>query len=542
MRKGLISSLVVASIVAASSAQAASTPDSNAELRAQIRKINTETAQLEQEVKALRAELKQRDKLASKPSPQIPSRVPARVLVKTQPRTQTSTTVPAPTSTKIGNVETAGFKQDPLRQLHYANTVMTSPFIGIRTTYLPFDLLYWQPTMNEDLLLLTERQKLQTLMKQHQLPFDRPLLEISGAVETQAYGSYGFNVPSTDQGINLSNVELAINAAVSEWATGYATFNFNNAPVSSGSRQPRGVIYVNRAFLTIGNLNVTPFYFTFGEMYPPYGRYSTGMISTPLTESVARIRSATALLGYYKDNLDLSVFAYSGNEVSTSGHADMQGGLQLGYVADLQHQNHFGFGVSAVSNIADSQGIQNNGISPFPAGSGGAPNQTNFSGFEVNSQFGTSTTSNTLAHRVPAVDANAKLDWGNLTYIAEYVAAVDTFATSNMTFNNSGAEPQAVHAEIDYNTQLWSFPFIFGAAYGHSFQSLALNLPEQSFSAFINASFWKDTLAALEYRYDIDYSSTDRATGAGVPAGTGPGLSGTGRGRNSIIAQLGVYF
>ncbi len=36
-------------------------------------------------------------------------------------------------------------------------------------------------------------------------------------------------------------------------------------------------------------------------MYLPYGRYSSNMITAPLTLSLGRINDRAALLGYYKD-------------------------------------------------------------------------------------------------------------------------------------------------------------------------------------------------------------------------------------------------
>lgn len=508
MKKTLVSSFIAASALV-SIAQAATT---NADLQAQISKINAQTKRLQAQVRALQAQLDQRGR----------------------------------SKTASGKKSQNGDWRSPVPsngalRYHEMQTVVTSPFIGLKTDYMPLDLLYWEPSMNQDLLLLQQRQQLQNLLKAHKIPFDRPILELSGAVESQLYGAWGFNVPPGDKGINLSNVEIMMNAAVSRWATAYATFNFNNAPVSSGSRQPRGIVYVNRAFLTIGNLNASPFYFTFGEYYPPFGRYSSGMITTPLTSSLGKIRSATALLGYFNNGFNVNAFMYNGNQVSPSGHAMMQFGGHLGYNEQFRKKKSIDVDVSAVSNVADSLGMQNNGVSPFPPGSGGGTAQTNFSGFGVNTRA-TGVTANTLAHRVPGIDASATLGWGAMSYIIEYTAAAESFAAADMTFNGAGAKPQAVHAEIDYNTRLWNRPFIFGAAYGHSWEALALNIPQDSYSAFVSFSVWKDTLEAIEFRHDDDYGSGDRATGGGVPAGIGPGLSGTGRGRNSVIAQIGVYF
>ena len=55
---------------------------------------------------------------------------------------------------------------------------------------------------------------------------------------------------------------------------------------------------------------------------------------------------------------------------------------------------------------------------------------------------------------------------------------------------------------------------------------------------FASTSLWRETSESIEYRHDTDYSTADVATGRAATAN----IVGTGRGRNSVTLQLGVYF
>ena len=151
----------------------------------------------------------------------------------------------------------------------------------------------------------------------------------------------------------------------------------------------------------------------------------------------------------------------------------------------------------------------------------------------------TTLNNNNLVHNVDAIDAHGKLTYGGFTIIGEYLTAMRRFATMDMTFGRNGAEPSALHAEIDY-----TLPFeikretVIGFAYGETWEALALNLPKNSYTTFISTSLLRDTVESLEYRHDTDYAATDVASGRGASTP----IRGTGKDRNSVIAQVGVYF
>lgn len=408
-------------------------------------------------------------------------------------------------------------------------TVTTSPFVGRHSSYTPSDLLEQTSTMNEDLRLLKTKQALLNNLNAHGYSLDRALVQVSGGIEGQLYSTGGFGVSPTD-GVNLSTAELDINALASTWASAFMSLSYNGSPISSGNREPNSTIYLKRGFATIGNLNVSPIYGSIGLMYVPFGRYSSGMLSTPLTLSMGRIRTEAAVLGASFDNgLFGSVYGFSGSQTSGGSPVFKQGGVNVGLKRSFAGtEGAYTVGAGWVSNIADAQGQQNTGLG----------SATMFSGFAV------APATNAITHRVGGIDVNAKLHYSAFTMMAEYLGAIRHYSATDMSFYQAGAtatgaEPRAMHIELNY-----TLPFCqkrgtnVGVAYGHTWEALALNLPETSYTAYLSTSLLKDTLETIEYRHDVDYGTSDRASGLNA---TTP-ISGTGRTRNSVIAQVGVYF
>ena len=408
-------------------------------------------------------------------------------------------------------------------------TVTTTPFLGRQTDYDGQDLLYNLSSNNEDLRLLKQKQYLANQMAAQGYQLDRPILQLSGAVAGQGFSASGFNT-GTNNGINLAGAELDMNAIASSWATGFMSMDFNGSPISTGNREPNSTIYLGRGFATIGNLNRFPVYFTAGLMYVPFGRYANGMVTTPLTMSLAKIRTPAALLGFSLDNgLHGSVFGYSGSQTSGGQPVFKQGGADVGYKHQLNQQDAFSVGAGWVSNIADSQGQQSTGLSTATG---------QFGGFGVTTP--TSTNNNLLVHAVDGVDGHATVSVGPVSLIGEYIGAAERFNIADMTYNGVGAKPQAAHVEADYLLPFFAkkYDTTLGAAYGHTWQALALNLPQNSYSLFLNTSIWRETGESIEFRHDTDYATSAAALGRGATTA----IAGTGRARNSVTGQVGVYF
>lgn len=414
-------------------------------------------------------------------------------------------------------------------------TVSTSPYVAQETAYDASDIWSQQSTMNEDLYILQYKQILQNKLQAVGVSLDqRPIVEISGAVVGTAVQTFSnFSDPRNSGDINLSTAELDINAMASKWANAFMSLEYDSSPPQTGSRVTNSRLYLSRGFVTIGDLDKSPFYFTAGQMYLPFGRYYSYMITTPLTLSLARINDRTALVGYSANGLYVEGFLYPGIDSNASDTVFHDGGANAGYKFIFNPNMNLNLGGGVISDITDSQGMAYTGA-----------NAPQFPGF---TDFAGASSTYPFAHTVGGGDVHGEFGFWNNTLVAEYVAATSKFSTQDMTFNGDGAQPQALHVEFVHNFFIANRPSIAGLAYGHSWQALGLNLPQNSYAAYLLSSIWKNTIAEIEYRHDDDYSSNNVSTAVNNPvnANSFDGSftnTGTGKSRDMLTLQLGVYF
>ncbi len=440
---------------------------------------------------------------------------------------------------------TSGDVQQKIHQaaINYINgiTVLTSPILGLKSAWMPTDLLYTVPSMNEDLRLLQDRQGFQAVLKSLGSSLDmRPLLVVSGGVEgTTVYTSSYVNANSLS--VNLSTSEIDLWPIMSSWASGYFSIDFDSSPPQTGTRVANSRLFLSRGFLTIGNLDVVPLYVTVGQMYIPFGRYASAMITTPLTMSMARSDVRTLLLGYYHQGLYAEGYVFNGNRESGGDRFILQSGANIGYKNKRLSVGAIDFGVGFTSNIADSQGMQNNALA-----SGGAIRgpSLQFAGF-ARTFLANSVDSDNLKHNVGALDFHLEYTVGKNAILLEFITATRQFDPGDLLMNGHGASPKAMHIEYDYNTKYGRFPITYGLAFGRTWQALALNLPKYSYFATIGTSPWKDTQLAIEYRHDSNYARNANVGGGGngnvanlLPVPT----ANVGGSRDLVTILLGVYF
>lgn len=534
-------SLVSVSLLALSNVAVADAP-SNTELQSEIQAIMAHDQRLQQEVHTLKTQLqakKNKTQNHQYSAKQQKATAQSSAATATTPAAHTAP-VALPSSSSPASTGHPGWST----RFGHALTITTSPLTGDTMAGDASDILEQMSSKNQQLTLLQQQAAFLNYLSAEGSPLTRPVIELSGGLEGQLYDVNGFNISSNPNGINLTTAQLDVNAIVSSWASGFMALQYNNAPISQGNRMPTGNVYVDRGFMTLGNLNRFPIYFSGGLMYVPFGRYSSMMLTDPLTQSLGQTRSPTALIGYSQYNIYASVYGYSGEQTSGGDPVIKQGGTDVGYKYLFGTNQSYSFdnGVGVISNIADSQGLQ----------STGNPSASEFQGFgETNGGD-----ANYLMYRVPAIDAHSTLSIGNWTVLGEFISTLGSFNQQDLAYGSdvngnvtiSGAAPKALHTEIDYSWHEFSKPINFGIDYDHSWQALGAYLPEQSFTGDISMSLIRNTLLTFEYRRDDDYSSNAVANGGNSypPSGSTPftanDFNGTGQGRNTYLAQLGVYF
>lgn len=400
--------------------------------------------------------------------------------------------------------------------------VVTSPYVGIRATYDSNDLLVNLPSVNEDFKLLQQRQAINDFTKAHNMKApDRPVMNLSGLVEGQGLWNRDFTGGAKTD-VNLSRAELQILGDVNRWVTGFIVMSYDNDDTASGARVTNSRIYLNRGFITVGNFNESPVYGTLGQIYVPFGAYSNFMVTTPLTQSLARTKERAVVVGYNQDSLGLygAAFGYRGDTYVSDRNEIINGwGLNLGYGITCQDVR-LDFGAGYINNIAESEGMQDTGGGTFAG-------------------FGKPTADEQFRHFVPAVDLRGALKYDTYDLVAEYIGATRGFdQDSDMMFNGHGATPQALDVEANYNFRMMDKLTSVAVGYGRTWEALAINLPKHSAFAKFGVALWRSTIESIEYRHDWNYGRGDTASGGNDAAFSTPGA----RTRDMITAQIGVYF
>jgi hypothetical protein len=405
--------------------------------------------------------------------------------------------------------------------------VVSSPFLGARPAFDGSDYIVNISSINRDIRLMQQRRNLYRGYREIGYPNpDVPLIAISGKVEpVMTIGRSYFNDVTGD--IDLGSDELDVAAILNDYVEAYMGIAYNASPPDvGGQRVSNSSFSLNMGFINIGNLDKTPWYFTAGQIYIPFGRYSSSMVSPTLPMIMARIKDRPFIFGYKSQESTgplVSVYGYrSDTTLGTSG----VGGLNAAYIFQvLKGSGEIGAGYT--SSMPDARGMQNTGSVP----------NTTFGGFS------SLTNGSEYIHKTGAANVHGNVSFSRYSLTAEWVGAVERFHVEDLSYQGHGALPQAAQLEAGVTFRTFDKPSSLAGAYQWSSDAIALNLPKHRLSAVYNISIWKDTLESLEYRHDIDYKANQYGNGANAPTFP-PNLDtvGTGHSADTLIAQIGVFF
>lgn len=404
--------------------------------------------------------------------------------------------------------------------------VVTSPYLGARPAFDGSDYIVNISSINRDIRLMQQRRRLYRAYQQIGYPVpNMPILALSGKVEPVGL----FNRPyfgNTIGNLTLGSSELDTAAALNDLVEGYMSIAYDeSAPMTNGQRVANSSFFLNMGFVNVGNLDKSPLYFTAGQLYVPFGRYSSSMISGTLPMQMARTRTRPFIFGY-KSQEDTGPFAsaFVFKSDTTLGNSAV-GGLNLGYIYDTQALSGE-IGASFISALNDATGMQLTGSVPG----------TTFGG------FASFTNGSEAVRKIPGVDVHGNIRFDRYNFTAEWVSATKAFRPQDLSFDGHGAKPQAGQVEAAMTFMAFNKPASIAAGYQWSREALALNLPAKRLSGVFNISLWKDTVESLEYRHDIDYGRNQFANGAAPQGSANANTMGTGRSSDTLLAQIGVYF
>ena len=439
----------------------------------------------------------------------------------------THVTVHAPETDpeSIGFYPTALVAENKVVTYIAGTPVVSSPYLGARPAFDGSDYIVNISSINRDIRLMQQRRSLYRAYQSIGYPTPEvPIIALSGKAEPIGVINNPFRGKASGD-LTLGSNELDVAAVLNQNVEAYVAIAYDASPPDIGPRVDNSAFNLNLGFVNIGNLDKTPLYFTAGQLYVPFGRYSSSMISAPLPLNLARTKTRPFILGY-KSQEDTGPFAavYIYKSDTIFGKSGV-GGANLGYVYKYDNVNGE-IGASYISSIDDASGMQTtNSIVG-----------TTFGG------FGSFTNGNEVVRKTQAVDVHGNIAYDRFNLAAEWVGAVQGFRPQDLSYNGRGAKPQAGQTELDITFKAFDRPSSIGVGYQWTKGALALNLPQQRIIGVFNISIWKDTVESLEYRHDIDYNGYQFANGA-APFGTVNATTfGTGRSADTISAQIGVYF
>jgi len=189
-------------------------------------------------------------------------------------------------------------------------------------------------------------------------------ITLSGVIEAEAnYEDYDYNNPATDDedssDITLATVELGVDVDIIKHVKGHVLFLWEE-----DDTEP---VDVDEGFITLDGEDVVPLYLNVGKLYVPFGNFESHFISDPLTLELGETRESALTVGCVSEWMDVSVSAFNGDidEIGEDNHIES-------YVANVSFSvpqeliSNFGIsaGVSYISNIADSDNLQDEILSP----------------------------------------------------------------------------------------------------------------------------------------------------------------------------------
>ncbi|HHF7344614.1 TPA: LbtU family siderophore porin [Legionella feeleii] len=404
--------------------------------------------------------------------------------------------------------------------------VVTAPYTGDRPAFDGSDYIVNISSINRDIRLMQQRRRLYRAYESIGYPVPNvPIIALSGKAEPVANFNRSY-AGNTTGDIDLGSSEFDVAAMLNDKVEAFMSVAYDETPpLVSGPRVSNSAFQLNMGFVNIGDLDQSPYYFTAGQLYVPFGRYSSAMISSPLTLRLTRTKSRPFILGY-KSQYDSGPYAavYGFRSDTTLGKSGV-GGVNLGYTiksGDMAGE----IGASYIGSIDDSAGMQDTGSSPG----------TTFGGFS------SITNGNERVGKVPGLGVHWNMNIDRYNFTAEWVGATKAFRTQDLSFNGRGAKPQAIQLEAGVTFMSFCKPSSFSVGYQWTKDSLALNLPKRRLAGVYSISIWKDTVESLEYRHDNDYRINQFANGASPPNVVNQNTIGTGRSSDTILAQIGVYF
>ncbi len=308
-------------------------------------------------------------------------------------------------------------------------------------------------------------------------------VSVSGFVQTEIRYKQDYNEADSSD-IIVDEIGFSIEGKVHKFAKAIMSLKYeeDNTPLE-----------VDNAYITL--TSNSPLYLNAGQLYVPFGNFSTHMVSDPVTK-FAEARESAIQVGMNTGTVYGSVYGFNGITQDDDRDTIDHYGMNLGFGQTTDSMS-FDVGFGYISDIGDSGSLE-----------GFLENAVDYD-------------------YVEGANAYVNFSAGAFSFNGEYITALDSFQTQHIAFNGDGAEPKAYNAEIGLDFNLAGYATTFAMGYQATEEALTLELPESRIIGALSVGVYTNTSLSLEYALDEDYSIED---------------GGTGEDSNSVTLQLAVKF
>jgi hypothetical protein len=248
--------------------------------------------------------------------------------------------------------------------------------------------------------------------------YDR--IEFSGAIEVEFGNTHEDFKDNTVAGLpsdkvqehdlTLATVELGVDAQVNKYTRGHILFLYEEDEDGDRVRLDEGTIFLGGIEETYG------FYLLAGKYYPHFGELNTFLVSDPLTLEIFEIRESAAQAGWENDWFSIGAGAFNGD---VQEEFNRENNRINGFFADVNMHNPEGtlggvsllMGLSYLSSVADSDTLTDE------------VNDINVDG-DIND----------IRDYVDGVAAYLVAEYGQFSFGAEYITALDDFRAGEMAY------------------------------------------------------------------------------------------------------------
>ena len=314
--------------------------------------------------------------------------------------------------------------------------------------------------------------------------------EINALIEVEAFDTddaEGDFSGEDASDIEVATVEVALEARPTDRLSGHVLLLYEEAEGDE--------VVVDEATVSLAlteGLGLTA-----GKEYVPFGKFETLVVTDPLTLELGETNETVLQLDFGTGGWSGAVYGFSGDTTDAGGDSIEGIGAGFDYVNETESSS-WAFGAGIISNLADSDSLQE-------LEAGGEPGA--------------------LDDGVPGLGVHLLATFGQWTFIAEHLRALDDFAAGDLGGAvDAGSQPSATNLEagVDLGGG-WSL----GAAFRRTDEARFAGLPETMIAGAVGFQITDEVGVAVEVNKREDYST---------------GKGGTGEDSTTILAQLAAEF